>query len=566
MNIVRDLQTFKRLRENLGLVSVLLVAGLLRFLFLNIKAPHFDEGVYGFFVQEIWRRGFFPYDPTNFHGPVYYYALQWSEQIFGRGVFAFRFISGVFSILSVYYTWRLNKFFGEVAIWAALALAVSPAAVFYSRYAMHESMFVLFQILFAYHFFDFLEMPNKNSAWKLGLYAALMFATKETTVIFLFCFLGASFLVKLLNETKQDRSEFIHKIGQDLLGPQNANLRYFWIALISLVIFICFIFSGLGTDAHRILDFFKAYFFWTKTGTQHISGHEKPFIYWFELLVRYEWPAFVGLLLSPLLIFLGSKPARFFGIFALGNLIAYAIIPYKTPWCILGIAWPFYFLIGFAMSEMQSFKFVQAISISKVKMDADGHYRSKRGSALLALLICIVSLGMAIRLNFFHYHDSSEPYVYVQSSGDINSISEILNHRVESFPEDFNMSILIGLKATWPFPWLLTNFTHITYREIFGDSSEAAKQAGLEEQQKSIRNSDVILVDLVDESKIEKQLTRKYYKSQFKVRDSYNLCTLFLNADKFQISDLSFAQARTTGGELSGMNFTLVEAKDHLTQ
>ena len=114
MNIVRDLQIYQKARENIGLVSVLVVAGLLRFLFLTAKAPHFDEGVYGFFVQEIWRRGFFPYDPTNFHGPTYYYALQLAEQILGRGVFAFRFASGVFSMLTVFYVWRLNKPSGRI--------------------------------------------------------------------------------------------------------------------------------------------------------------------------------------------------------------------------------------------------------------------------------------------------------------------------------------------------------------------------------------------------------------------------------------------------------------------
>src|SRR5258708_708864 len=117
------MQIAKWPRENLGFLCVLVCSALLRFTFLNMKSPHFDEGVYGFFVQEIWRKGFFPYDPSNFHGPTYYYAIQVAEQIFGRGVFGFRFMSGIFSGLTIFYVWRLNKYFGEVAVWAALALA-----------------------------------------------------------------------------------------------------------------------------------------------------------------------------------------------------------------------------------------------------------------------------------------------------------------------------------------------------------------------------------------------------------------------------------------------------------
>ena len=568
MNIVRDLQISQKIRDNLGLLSVLLLAGLLRGLLLTQKSPHFDEGVYGFFVQEIWRRGFFPYDPSNFHGPIYYYTLQIAEQIFGKGVFAFRLVSGVISSLSVYYVWRMNEFFGEVAIWVALALAVSPAAVFYSRYTMHESMFILFQILFAFHYFRYLQKPNSKSAILMGIFAALLFANKETTVIFLFCFLFASFLTKLIeNLVSKERppagfaktlKKAFEKTMGSLKGANKQNLKNIGLSVGVAILAICFIFSGFGTEGGRIYDFVKAYSFWTKTGVQHVSGHEKPFVYWFELLLRYEWPAFVGLLLSPLLIFFGSKSARFFSLFAVGNLLAYAIIPYKTPWCILGITWPLCFVTGFAMAGMHSFKFFQAISFRKNTEDAGTHYRSRRASAMLGLLVCFVSLGMAVRLNFFQYHNTSEPYVYVQSSGDINSISEIIESRVQKFPEDLNMAILIALKATWPFPWTLSNFKHLSYREIFDEDTKKKDSPELKAQKEQLASADIIMVDLVDEAKTEKQISKKYFKSQFKVRDSYSICSIFFSSEKFQLSDLEFAQAKSSGGEISNMKFSLV--------
>ncbi len=554
MNIVRDLQIYQKTRENFGLVCLLIVAGLLRFLFLTMKAPHFDEGVYGFFVQEIWRRGFFPYDPTNFHGPTYYYALQVAEQIFGKGIFAFRFGSGLFSVLTVYYVWRLNKFFGEVAIWAAVAVAVSPAAVFYSRYTMHESMFILFQVLFAFHYFDYLAKPSAKSACWLGIYAALLFATKETAIIFLVCFLLSSFLSNWVAQGKPWFQYFI-KLGRSIFDDRKRVVLSVGVSFA----LICFIFSGLLSEPHRIADFFRAYLFWTKTGTQHASGHEKSFVYWFELLVRYEWPAFAGLLVSPFLIFLGSKPARFFAFFALSNLLAYAVIPYKTPWCILGIVWPLYFLMGFAMVEMYSIKFVQAIALKHEAMSADRHFRSMRRSGLLSIALCLASLVLAIRLNFFHFQDTTEPYVYVQSSEDVNSISEILSHHIRIFPEDLNMNFVVGMRATWPFPWTLSGFTRISYRSILADPVNVDPIPAVAEQRKSIENADVIMIDVIDEPKIAQHITRKYFKSRFRLRDSYNNCILFLNSEKFQMSDLAFVQGRVLGGETSIMNFSVVE-------
>ncbi len=40
---------------------------------------------------------------------------------------------------------------------------------------------------------------------------------------------------------------------------------------------------------------------------------------------------------------------RYIAIAAGGTLFAYSIIPYKTPWCIISILWPFY-LVGGALA------------------------------------------------------------------------------------------------------------------------------------------------------------------------------------------------------------------------
>src|SRR5436189_6343830 len=41
-----------------------------RFFLLAIKPPHFDEGINGWFVDQIVKNGFYKYDPTTYHGQL----------------------------------------------------------------------------------------------------------------------------------------------------------------------------------------------------------------------------------------------------------------------------------------------------------------------------------------------------------------------------------------------------------------------------------------------------------------------------------------------------------------
>jgi len=63
---------------------ILGLAVFLRFFLLGIKPPHFDEGINGWFVDQMMKNGFYKYDPTNYHGPLHFYVLLLSQTLFGR--------------------------------------------------------------------------------------------------------------------------------------------------------------------------------------------------------------------------------------------------------------------------------------------------------------------------------------------------------------------------------------------------------------------------------------------------------------------------------------------------
>jgi len=128
------------LKTHLPEVAILLIAVFLRCWLIEIKPPHFDEGINGWFADQMTANGYYRYDPTNYHGPLHFYAVFLSQTLFGREVWALRLPAVVASLLCVVAMLRFRCFFGSgVSRLAALAMAVSPAFVFYGRYSIHES-------------------------------------------------------------------------------------------------------------------------------------------------------------------------------------------------------------------------------------------------------------------------------------------------------------------------------------------------------------------------------------------------------------------------------------------
>lgn len=111
--------------------TILVLAFVLRVIWLDLKPAHFDEGVNGAFVDQMTRQGFYHYDPTNFHGPLHFYVLFVSQTLFGRDLWALRMPVVLVSTACIGLVLAFRRYFDERACQlAALAMAVSPAMVF----------------------------------------------------------------------------------------------------------------------------------------------------------------------------------------------------------------------------------------------------------------------------------------------------------------------------------------------------------------------------------------------------------------------------------------------------
>src|SRR5881396_2694001 len=168
--------------------AILGLAVFLRFFLLGIKPPHFDEGINGWFVDQVMHNGFYRYDPTNYHGPLHFYALYLSESLFGRNLWALRLPVVLVSISCVWLCFKFEPLIGgSVSRMAALAMAVSPGFVFYGRYSIHEVWLALFSMVFILGLLGLWKFGTANYLWCAGMGVAGMILTKETYIIHLAC-------------------------------------------------------------------------------------------------------------------------------------------------------------------------------------------------------------------------------------------------------------------------------------------------------------------------------------------------------------------------------------------
>ncbi len=157
---------------------VLVAAAALRLVALNMKPMHHDEGVNGFFLMNLLKQGTYHYDPSNYHGPtLYFLTLPLAYIADGLRVldsWVLRLVTVAFGVGTVWLVLALRRYVGAVGALAGAALvAASPACVFYSRYFIHEALFVFFtlgMVVAALRFYE--AKPHAGANMFAGLVVA----------------------------------------------------------------------------------------------------------------------------------------------------------------------------------------------------------------------------------------------------------------------------------------------------------------------------------------------------------------------------------------------------------
>jgi uncharacterized protein (TIGR03663 family) len=422
----------------MGLI-VIFLAIVSRLYMLNEKPLHFDEGINGWFSMKMTEMGFYKYDPENYHGPLYFYLLHWTEGVLGVNSLTLRLVPTLFGIASVVALvlagWGRQIFF----LWFALFLLLSPAFIFFSRSGIHEIPFVFFQLIWALGFTDWIKRPSRGALlfFLTGLWGLLVL--KETFSISILAFFIS---VLLMGPTFWRRCFSIHTL-------KHFFDRTTWKYVTFLTVLFVLLFTGFLYNMSGIFDFFKAMIPWLKTGT-HGNGHQKEFLYWMNVMLKAEPLVLLCFVAAILGLFQQkSTELRFWSFFALLQFLVYSLIPYKTIWCIVSIIWPFY-LVG-------------AISIQNM-------IAGKRKLLLLFffLLVAAVCVFFGLRSSWLssyrHPIDMDHPYVYVNSTYLAKQVQEFLQLQVHARPEIKAELIQMGMTEQWPWPWVLRDYDQVSYQ------------------------------------------------------------------------------------------------------
>lgn len=443
-------------------IVILLITAFLRVYDLALVPLHHDEGVNGNFLLRLVREGFYQYDPSNYHGPTLYYfsaVIPWlarlfggvdSQTTYGLHTVTIRLIPALFGIGTVWLVLILRRHIGGIgSLCAASLLAISPGAVYLSRYFIHETLFVFFTLGIVITVLKYFEGGHPAYLVLSSLSAALLFATKETAFIsvgVLVIALGITYIYPRLVNTKKNQATAFRNFNR---GTSN-ELAWFWL-LVAVIVFIgvnvLFYSSFFSNYPKGVYDSLKTFEFWTKTGKQAHVQPAATYGYW---LLRQEAPILFSAVLGGL--FAVIRPRNAFALFsalwAFGILAAYSLVPYKTPWLVLNFVVPLAIVGGYAFQVFY-------------------HLMGNRLSILSLLLLFAIGVSgyKSVDLNFYNYDndDSHYVYVYAHTRRELHSLVDAIERIAERTGERGSLGITITSPDYWPLPWYLRNYSRVGY-------------------------------------------------------------------------------------------------------
>ena len=498
--------------RTLGVLSILAVAigaAALRLPRLSVRVMHGDEANQAVKTATLLEAGEYAYNPHDHHGPsIYYLALPvlWAagaETAPEMSDGLLRMVPALFGVLAVLLLVLLaggwhgrarrsappSPLTGEgrgegagprfglapaAAVCAAVLAAVSPALVFYSRYYVQEMLLVCFT--FATIATGWRYVATRKIGWAVaaGACVGLMHATKETWVL-----AGASMAAALVLVLLWERYGGRRVLeARSYLRPA-AVVGGLVAALAVTVIF----YTSFFTHARGPIDSVLTYYYnVAKAGGGSIHVH--PW-YWYLEMLAYsplvtdvwagpwwaEWTEGLILLLALAGIVaavtgrgLGRTHrglARFLALYTVLLTAAYAVIPYKTPWCATNFLHAMILMGGIGAVAL-----VRWVPTRPVKV-----------------LVALVLVAGAVHLGWQAYLGSHvarfvagqrNPYVYAHTAPDAMKIVRRIEEVAEVHPDGKEMVVKVITPTNyWPLPWYLRAFPHVGYYHEVPEAPDA---------------------------------------------------------------------------------------------
>ena len=397
---------------------------------------HTDEAINAYITGQLLDGEKYQYDPIDRHGPALVELtlpivhLEGSQKFSDLTETQLRLVPVLVGSATILLFAAAVEIFGFIpSLVAALLFAFAPLPVYYSRYFIHETLFVAATFGLILSGARALLKNSLSAAALAGFCAALMLACKETAALHFFA-LGLAVT-----------------IGWRLRATGKIPSLKIWLtAVITFLLAGILMFTWFGQNWSALADLFRA--------IPHLAarasgeGHEKPFWYYLVLLAG-GWSGGLILALALLGIFRATNSFTRLSL-AIYTVLIYTIycaIPYKTPWLALNFWLPLSLLAGFAVEWLW--------------------FASTRFSRRAAIVIGCGALGILIAHDtrqrvFIFPADERNPYVYAHTTEDLLGLPIRLEElaQQDKIP---NPRIAVIAKDAWPLPWYLRKFLNVGF-------------------------------------------------------------------------------------------------------
>lgn len=433
---------------------------------------HADEAVHADKFGTLLEGRGYAYDPSEYHGPTLYYLTLPSAWLQGATRFVeideatLRRVPAVLGVALVAAHLAARGFLGTAgAAVAALLCALSPALVFYSRYYIHETPFVFFSFGALLAVCRYLKAPGAIPALVAGVCAGLMSATKETALLVLACMVLAFALTRILDRPASEHGSTRRGVAR----------RHLLLGLLATALTAAVFFSSFLSHPAGILDAARAYgIYVVRAGA--LSGHAQTWHYYLDLLVHFPtrgtpfWTEGLVLVLALAGGAAGwaangvpgadSRALRFLAFYSLLMFVAYSVIPYKTPWCLLG------FLHGLVLLAGAGAVFVVRSLRSGVA----------RVVVVGFLFAATAHLGwQSVQGSFRFAADTRNPYVYAHTTTDVFAIVDRVKGLAHAHPEGPSLPVQVFTRENlWPLPFYLRAYPNVTWSTGVSEETPSA--------------------------------------------------------------------------------------------
>jgi uncharacterized protein (TIGR03663 family) len=457
-------------------VLIALLALAVRLPQLGERPMHTDESINAYIIGQLLAGKSFQYDPQDRHGPALaaftlpLVKLQGAKNFSELTESELRLSTVLAGTATVLLFGAGVEIFGFVACFiAALLFAFAPLPIYYNRYFIHESFFVLATFGLILSGWRALQKKTIALAALAGFCAALMLACKETAPLHFFALALAALAVRLWSVRIRLRLRGSQRAAGILSAEESASCqpgllvscrqhvgKIFFTAAAVFIFVTILLFTWFGQNWRVFADLSHAISnFTARAGGQ---GHEKPFWYFAKLLCD-GWSGAIILILAALGMisvlrqFLGRPklqplaPRIFLTTYALAIFAIYSAIPYKTPWLALNFWLAIALLVGITVEWIW--------------------FATQKNSIRAAVLIFLLALGFLLAHDtrervFTHPADEKNPYAYAHTVEDLLDLPK----RIEELSRQKNLPeprIAVVAADAWPLPWYLRKFSQVGF-------------------------------------------------------------------------------------------------------